>query len=78
MRLFTDAFKSPAGKGLTSRLAFVKSNCEVVTFPLVYWVRCGAGLYRFLIFAPFLTLIEAHVIFIEMYYVSLEHAYLLA
>ena len=28
--------------------------CEFVTFPLVSWVRCG--LYRFLIFAPLLTL----------------------
>ena len=26
-------------------------NCEVVTFPLVSWVKCGAWLYRFLIFA---------------------------
>ena len=33
---------SPAGKGLTSWLSFVMSNCEVVTFPLVYWVRCDA------------------------------------
>ena len=30
--------------------------CEFVTFPLVSWVRCGALLYRFLIFAPLLTL----------------------
>ena len=22
--------------------SFVMSNCDVVTFPLVYWVRCGA------------------------------------
>ena len=37
-------------------LAFVwVSNCEFVTFPLVSWVRCGTGLYRFLIFAPLLT-----------------------
>ena len=34
-------------------LSFVMSNCEVVTFPLVSWVRCGAWLYRFLIFALF-------------------------
>ena len=32
---------SPAGKGLTSWLSFVMSNCEFVTFPLVSWVRCG-------------------------------------
>ena len=30
--------------------------CEFVTFPLVSWVRRGTWLYRFLIFAPFLTL----------------------
>ena len=40
--LFIDALWSPAGKGLTSWLSFVMSNCEVVTFPLVSWVRCGA------------------------------------
>ena len=27
---------------LTSWLSFVMSNCEVVTFSLVSWVRCGA------------------------------------
>ena len=54
-RLFVDALWSPAGKGLTTWLSFVKSNCDVVTFPLVSWVRCGAWLYRFLIFALFLT-----------------------
>ena len=32
-RLFIDVLWSPAGKGLTSRLSFVMSNCEVVTFP---------------------------------------------
>ena len=31
------ALWSPAGKGLTSRLSFVMSNCEFVTFPLVPW-----------------------------------------
>ena len=29
-------------KGLTSWLSFVMSNCDVVTCPLVSWVRCGA------------------------------------
>ena len=29
--------------------------CDVVTFLLVSWVRCGAWFYRFLIFAIFLT-----------------------
>ena len=40
--LFVDALWSPAEKGLTSWLSFVMSNCDVVTFPLVSWVRCGA------------------------------------
>ena len=65
-RLFVCAFWSPAGKGLaggggggglTSWLSFMMSNCNVVTFLLVSWVRCGALLYRFLIFALFLTFI---------------------
>ena len=47
---------SPAGKGLTSWLSFVVYKCEFVTFPLVFWVRCGTWLYQFLIFAPLLTL----------------------
>ena len=34
-RLFICALWSPAGKGLTSWLSFVVSNCEFVTFPLV-------------------------------------------
>ena len=38
---YIDAFWSPAGKGLTSWLSFVVSNCEFVTFPLVSWVRVG-------------------------------------
>ena len=57
-RLFVDALWSPAGKGLSSCLSFVMSNCDVVTFPLVSWVRCGASLYLLLIFALFLTFIE--------------------
>ena len=56
-RLFICALWSPAGKGLTSWLSFVVSNCEFVTFPLVSWVSCGTLLYRFLIFAPLLTMI---------------------
>ena len=56
--LFICALWSPAGKGLTSWLSFVVSKCEFVTFPLVSWVRCGTWLYRFLIFAPLLTLVE--------------------
>ena len=41
-RVFVDALWSPAGKGLTSWLSFVMSNCDVVSFPLVSWARCGA------------------------------------
>ena len=33
--LFICALWSPAGKGQTSWLSFVVSNCEFVTFPLV-------------------------------------------
>ena len=39
-RLFICALWSPAGKGMTSGLSFVVSNCEFVTVPLS-WVRCG-------------------------------------
>ena len=55
-RLFICALWSPAGKGLTSWLSFVVSYCEFVTFPLISLVRCGTWLYRFLIFAPLLSL----------------------
>ena len=41
LRLFIAALWSPDGKGLTSWLSFVVSNCKVVTFPLVSWIRCG-------------------------------------
>ena len=41
-RLFVDVLWSPAGKELTSLLSFMMSNCDVVTFSLVCWVRCGA------------------------------------
>ena len=40
-RLFVDALWPPVGKGLTSWLSFVIFNCDVVTFLLVSWVRCG-------------------------------------
>ena len=41
-RLFVDALWSTAGKGLTSRLSFVMTYCDVVIFPLVSLARCGA------------------------------------
>ena len=40
-RLFICALWSPAGKGLTSWLSLVVSNCECVTFPLVSLVSRG-------------------------------------
>ena len=40
--LIIDALWSPAGKELNSWLSFVMTNFDVVTFPLVSWVRCGA------------------------------------
>ena len=40
--LFINIIGSPAGKGMSSWLSFVMSNCEVVTFSLVSWVSCGA------------------------------------
>ena len=55
--LFIDALSSPTAIGLTFWLLFVMTNCEVVTFPLVAWVRCGAWLYRLMIVALFLTCI---------------------
>ena len=41
VRPFICALWSPAGKGLTSWLSFVVSDCEFVTFPLESCVRCG-------------------------------------
>ena len=40
-RLLICALLSPAGKELTSWLSCVVSKCEFVTFPLVFWVKCG-------------------------------------
>ena len=67
MRLFIRALWSPAGKGLTSWLSFVVSNCEFVTFPLVSWVRCGTWLYWFLIFAPLLTFSSRRLLFCNIF-----------
>ena len=63
--LFIDALWSPAGKGMSSWLSFVMSNCEVVTFQLVSWVRCGALLYQFLIIVLFLLLVYVHLNFLS-------------
>ena len=56
VRVFISALWSSAGKGLTSWVLFVVSNCEFVTFPVVPWAMCGTRLYRFLIFAPLVTM----------------------
>ena len=40
VRLFKSDLWSSAGKGLTSLVSFVVSNCEFVSLPLVSWVRC--------------------------------------
>ena len=48
--LFISALWSPAEKGLTPWLSFY----DVL---LCFSVRCGTRLYRFLIFATFLTLL---------------------
>ena len=63
-RLFIEILWSPAGKRLTYWLSFVMSKCEVVTFPVLSLVRFGAGLYRFLIFALFLTMIPNHIFYV--------------
>ena len=56
-RLFICAFWSPAGKGLPSWLSFVVSYCEFAGhFPIGILGQVWYLLYRFLIFAPLLTL----------------------
>ena len=59
-RLFIDVLFVTCWEWLTSWLLFVMPNCEFVTFPLISWVRCGAWLYRFLIFALFHTFSIVH------------------
>ena len=36
-------------------LLYVMYSCVLLLLRVVSWVRCGTGLYRFLIFAVFLT-----------------------
>ena len=43
-RLVNRALWSPAGKGLTSWLSFVVSNCEFVTFPFHWYPGSGVVL----------------------------------
>ena len=49
--------RSPAGKGLISWPLFLMFIVFLSLSHVVSWVRCGTGLYKFLIFAAFLTLI---------------------
>ena len=53
--LFIAALWSPARKGLTSWLLLVMFIVFLLLSHVVSWVRCGTWLYRFLIFAIFLT-----------------------
>ena len=55
-RLFIATLWSLAGKLLTSWLLLVMLNCVFSLSHVVSCVRCGTLLYRFLIFAAFLTL----------------------
>ena len=54
-RMFIPALWLPAGKGLTSWLLLVMFIVILLLSHLVSWVKCGTCLYRFLIFAVFLT-----------------------
>ena len=62
-RLFFAALWSPAGKGLAYWLSFVMFNCFLSLSNVMSWVKCGTLLYRFLIFATFLTLYFVVIIF---------------
>ena len=54
--LFMAAVWSPAGKGLTCWLLLVMFIVVLLLSHVVSWVKCGTWLYRFLIFAIFLTM----------------------
>ena len=57
-RLFIAALWSSAGKGLTSWVLFVMFNCVFVTFQCGILGQVWYLIYRFLIFAAFLTFIN--------------------
>ena len=57
LHLFIAALWSPAEKVLTSWFLLVMFIVFLLLSHVVSWVRCGSWLYRFLIFAVFLTLI---------------------
>ena len=48
----------PDGKGMISCLSYVWCFFFLSLSHSMSWIRCGTGLYRFLIFAFFLTLVE--------------------
>ena len=59
--LFIAALWSPAGgKGLTSWLLLVIFIVFLLLSHVVSWARCGTLLYRFLIFAVVLTLLNSN------------------
>ena len=60
VRLFICVLWSPAGKGLTSWLTFVVSDCEFVAVPLVFWVRCSLLIVSIPDLCP-LTYFDSHV-----------------
>ena len=60
-RLFFAALRPPAGKGLTSWLLLVMFIVLLLLSHVVSWVRSGTWLYRFLIFASFLTIFKNNI-----------------
>ena len=57
-RLFIAALWSPVGKELTSWPLLVMFIVILLLSLVISRIRCGTGLYRFLIFAVFLTLVK--------------------
>ena len=55
--LFIDALWSSAGKGMTSWLSFVMSNCEVVTLPIGIMGRMWCLVVSIRELCPFFTLL---------------------
>ena len=60
LRLFIAPLLSPAGKAQISWLLLVMFIVYLFLSHVVYLVRCGTRLYRFLIFAIFLNLVGSH------------------
>ena len=64
-RQFITVLSSPARKGLTSWFLFVMLNCVLSLYHVVSSVSCGTWLYRFLIFAAFLTLLMVCILYYQ-------------